>query len=139
MQIVLILREECCAKPQHQKGKKKKKTTLKPQALLARAAGLTLSRPLVGHKSDVSSKTFPNIFNENPLRLLPQTVFGALRGGRCNSKTRWRRRHVVDSQLCLVTCCGFKVSREEAHVLLIWNCPLVRQMAYWLDLPFELE
>lgn len=40
--------------------------TLKPHALLARAASLTPSRPLVGHKSDVSSKTFPNHFQQEP-------------------------------------------------------------------------
>lgn len=55
----------CYGKPQHQK-EKKKKITLEPHALLARRVSLTLSRPLLGHKSDVSSKTFLNHFQRKP-------------------------------------------------------------------------
>lgn len=59
--------------PQH----KKKKITLKPHALLARTVSLTPSRPLVGHKSDVSSKTFPNHFQQEPPAVFAADWFGA--------------------------------------------------------------
>lgn len=56
---------------------KKKKITLKPHALLARTASLTPSRPLVGHKSDVSSKTFANHFQQEPPAVFAADWFGA--------------------------------------------------------------